>query len=839
MQSLKTPCAFLFATLLLVACGGGGGGSDGGDAVERPVANAGPDQTVEMGGTVTLDGSASHSPRSEAELSYTWTLADKPARSTAELSDESVAQPQLVTDLPGTYAADLVVNDGTADSRQDRVIITATNPDPVAIAQTEYHELIGTTVLLDGGESVPPTGGDAALLTYQWTLESAPTDSTAMLAQTGTAMTSFYADVAGQYSVTLVVHYQERASAPLTLTITASEANTTPVANAGGPYTVERGQTLTLDGSGSSDADGDELSYRWYMISPGSDTGFAPIWIPNGSALTVETALQDHDTATPTLTPDVAGTWDAYLVVYDGTSISNFSNASITVTAPQGAPNTPPVATFQGTPRIGFITPGQANEVELGDTIWSSGNSYDIDGTRISSGNRRYQWISTPAGYAQSDLTGQGSFSFTPTEEGQYTVEMVVNDGEADSEPARRTFIARTGANRAPSAAMTLDSQTIMVGSDAWFDGSTSSDPDDNRLTYHWHLLDRPDGSNAQLRFRDVTRPDGAVLSNARAGLTADRPGIYMVLLAVRDSHGVTSTTTSTTYGRVLAKSENNPPVIGSISNDNDHFMARRRNTHFNDTDQPYVIGGSEALTFYAQNAVDPDLDTLYYLWTLDQPVGSDLTEAGVEATFAPGTPTIPGTYNATAVVSDGIETSEPQTLSFRAVERADYPSLMLEDYYSAELNYWDRNMTTLHGADALPFQRAFPYWHHDDTSFPVFSHQLEQGDNVIKNYRLTAYQGSYTITNLRVATPTRDGAQVFSGGFVGLSEGMVIGQGESIDFSLALNAPADANDYINAGNISPDPDRPYDQNVLIGMTYTFEIAEKPGWRFEYQPACY
>jgi len=135
MQSLKTPCAFLCATLLLVACGGGGGGgSDGGDAVERPVANAGADQTVEMGATVTLDGSASHSPRSAAELSYTWTLADKPARSTAELSDEGVAQPHLVTDLPGTYAADLVVNDGTADSRQDRVIITATNPDPVAIA---------------------------------------------------------------------------------------------------------------------------------------------------------------------------------------------------------------------------------------------------------------------------------------------------------------------------------------------------------------------------------------------------------------------------------------------------------------------------------------------------------------------------------------------------------------------------------------------------------------------------------------------------------------------------------------------------------------------------------
>src|SRR5690606_24720857 len=118
--------------------------------------------------------------------------------------------------------------------------------------------------LLDGSASVPPTGGDGALLVYDWTLLSVPAGSNASLAQTGTALTSLYADVAGEYSLSLVVHYEGIASEPLNVTITAGAANSKPVADAGGPYTVERGQTLTLDGTASSDADNDALSYRWY-----------------------------------------------------------------------------------------------------------------------------------------------------------------------------------------------------------------------------------------------------------------------------------------------------------------------------------------------------------------------------------------------------------------------------------------------------------------------------------------------------------------------------------------------------------------------------------------------
>jgi VCBS repeat-containing protein len=48
-----------------------------------------------------------------------------------------------------------------------------------------------------------------------------------------------------------------------TVTITVNAVNDAPVANAGPDQTVNEGATVTLDGRGSSDADGDRLTFSW------------------------------------------------------------------------------------------------------------------------------------------------------------------------------------------------------------------------------------------------------------------------------------------------------------------------------------------------------------------------------------------------------------------------------------------------------------------------------------------------------------------------------------------------------------------------------------------------
>ena len=803
----------LSLSLLLTACGGG-------DGTPRPVADAGADQTVDIGTTVVLDGSASHAPDAEATLQYAWTLVEKPEGSAAELSDPNAVQPSFLVDLPGAYEADLQVSDGTADSGHDRVRIAARNPDPQAMAASEHNVLIGTTVMLDGSASLPPTDADPAQLRYEWSLTEKPLGSLAELSEAESATASFYADREGRYAATLVVAHGDKRSAPLPVDITASISNTRPVADAGGPYEIERGQTLTLDGSGSSDADGDDLSYHWYMYLPSNDTGYGHVGIPRGSALRMENALANPDTVNPILTPDVAGRWMVYLAVYDGTSLSNFSSTRIEVRKPDDAGNTPPVATFYTPSAVSFAEAVYSDEVELGGAVWSSGASYDIDDERPT---RRYRWIETPTGFDAPDLTGATSFSFTPTVEGDYTVEMIVNDGVMDSAPTQRTFTARTGANSSPRATVTLDSRTVMLSDTAWFDGSTSTDPEGDALTYQWVLVDQPKDSDATLQLSNVTREDGTVLVGARASIVTDAPGTYIAMLVVTDSHGVTSSTTGPAYGRVFVKSENNPPVIGYISNNNTHHPSRRTNMHFDSADQPYVIGGAPMM-LYAVNVVDPDLDPLYYLWTLTQPAGSTLEEAVTTQDFRIGQPLVAGTYTANAVASDGVVRSEPHELGFDAVQRADYPSLLLEDLHDVEINYGDRYLRDSFDA---PYQRAFPYWFRDNGSHPIFVRMFEPGDNVVKRYRLTAFGGDYTIRNLAVAASTNLDYPGYAGKFVGLSEGQVIAQGESVTFTLQVNAPG------GQGTTTPS------NNVLDGMRFSFDVAEKPGWRFEYWPYSY
>lgn len=76
-----------------------------------PFADAGINQTVNVGDTVTLNGTASTDEDGDA-LTYQWTLVAKPDGSQAALNPSNAASPSFVADEPGHYVAGLVVNDG-------------------------------------------------------------------------------------------------------------------------------------------------------------------------------------------------------------------------------------------------------------------------------------------------------------------------------------------------------------------------------------------------------------------------------------------------------------------------------------------------------------------------------------------------------------------------------------------------------------------------------------------------------------------------------------------------------------------------------------------------------
>lgn len=133
-------------------------------------------------------------------------------------------------------------------------------------------------------------------------------------------MPTFTADVHGDYTAQLVVSDPWAASAPDSVTVSFS--NVKPVANSGGNQSVVVGDTVFLNGSGSTDANGDTITYMWSIVSA-----------PAGSTA----ALIGANTATPSFIADAAGSYVVSLVVNDGFINSDPSNASITAISRQTA----------------------------------------------------------------------------------------------------------------------------------------------------------------------------------------------------------------------------------------------------------------------------------------------------------------------------------------------------------------------------------------------------------------------------------------------------------------------------------------------------------------------
>jgi VCBS repeat-containing protein len=145
-----------------------------------------------------------------------------------------------------------------------------TNSDPTADAGGPYLIQSGDDLTLSGAGSFDPDAGD--LISYAWDIDNdglfddavgvSPTLTTAELNTLGLT--------GGLYTIGLQVTDSFGASATDTASV---RINRVPVADAGGPYTVQQGDDVTLSGAASTDPDaalGDSIiSYAWDIDNDG------------------------------------------------------------------------------------------------------------------------------------------------------------------------------------------------------------------------------------------------------------------------------------------------------------------------------------------------------------------------------------------------------------------------------------------------------------------------------------------------------------------------------------------------------------------------------------------
>ena len=181
---------------------------------------------------------------------------------------------------------------------------------------------------------------------------------------------------------------------------------------------------------------------------------------------------------------------------------------------PDGCDNQPPTAVA-----------GDDVSIHAGDAVFLDGSSSFDDNT--ASETLIYAWTMTqkPAGSsADQSLSGADTAlpSFVTDVPGAYELSLVVTDeGGLSSAP---DTVAVSSLNLAPSANAGVDFGAI-VGDLVILDGSASSDPDNDSLTFSWSLTAAPDGSSASLDDASAVTPS----------FVADPPGGYTLQLVVSD----------------------------------------------------------------------------------------------------------------------------------------------------------------------------------------------------------------------------------------------------------------------------------------------------------------
>ncbi len=377
------------------------------------------------------------------------------------------------------------------------VVTALNNTAPVARAGDGGEAAIGAPLTLDGTASYDPDGDE---IIYIWSVDTAPEASEiganpfSANEDRNAGVVTVNLDVEGVYIFALVVEDPSGAQSDTDHVIyEANSALEPPVADAGPNVTGLEGDEACLDGSNSHDPGGAELTFDWSIVSA-----------PEASGLTTADLVATD--AEACFEPDAPGTYAIALVVDNGLQESE--------------------------PDFAFVAAGSTNQgpTAVADVVSAASCDYIIlsgaGSTDPEDDELFFNWdllvvppgSTTPLGQEAFDDPQAEEARFYADVEGEYTVQLVVNDGEGYSTPVfLEVDVDITTANEPPVVATSPDayysSPSPTCTTDAY--GNCTSCPNCGAVTVPMDALGTtdPDGDNVHITWEILQGPDNTGLS--------------------------------------------------------------------------------------------------------------------------------------------------------------------------------------------------------------------------------------------------------------------------------------------------------------------------------------
>jgi hypothetical protein len=346
-----------------------------------PLADAGRLVVTSPGRTVVLNAGFSSDGNGGA-LGYSWEQIAGPATTVASRGASLTVRPMQ----EGYYGYQLTVTDaGAVQGIVDVGVVVVDQGLPTAaVASPLVTATAGGSVTL-GASAVP------ADVTFAWQqVEGAPVGAIA-----ATASPSFTVPSAGRYAFEVTATKGGVTSPPARVVVLAGVGGALPTANASAPSTSAVNGAIVLDGSGSAGAS----AFLWRQIA-GPAAG-----------------LSGSDGAVATAVPFAPGVYVFELTVAD---------AAGAVSAP-------------ATVRIDVAAAGKALPVAsvVAPTSAVAGELVVLN-ARSSTGAARYRWSQLGGPWTAFDANSAAPV-FIPRAAGNYTFELVVDDGKVRSAPVTVT----------------------------------------------------------------------------------------------------------------------------------------------------------------------------------------------------------------------------------------------------------------------------------------------------------------------------------------------------------------------------------------------------------------